>query len=193
VCVAWRNPTVAEQDDSRRTSQSPLTGAASVRAAQSLASGAVLLDILRTVGAYIRGQLLVALILSGLYAVGFGLAGVPAWPLVAPVCGLLNLLPVFGVPSAMLLALGLTLADTGDFVRVLMVAGIFVVVLTLEGYFLTPRIVGHRVGVRPLYVFLAGLLGGALFGFLGLLLAVPAVAVANVVWRHLSNSRRARV
>jgi predicted PurR-regulated permease PerM len=65
----------------------------------------------------------------------------------------------------------------------------FVVVQGLEGFWLSPRIVGRRVGLSPLYVFVAVLIGGALFGPVGLLLAVPVLAVLAVVWRRAAKRR----
>jgi predicted PurR-regulated permease PerM len=67
--------------------------------------------------------------------------------------------------------------------RILGVVGVFVVVQTLEGFVLTPRILGKSVGLSAMTVFVCGLIGGALFGPLGLLLAVPIAAVAAVAWR----------
>jgi predicted PurR-regulated permease PerM len=113
----------------------------------------------------------------------------PAWFLVAPACGFLNVVPRFGALAA--LALGIAAAALGglELARVAGVLGVCLAAFTIEGYWLTPRILGRRLGLRPLYVFLAVLVGGALFGFLGLLLAVPALAVAMAVYRFFAAPR----
>ncbi len=122
-----------------------------------------------------------------LYAVGFALLGIPYWFLLASVCGLLNLIPRFGALIAMALGLVLALVAGVGFERLLGLIAVFVVVLSLEGYWLTPHLIGRRLGLRPLYVFLAILLGGALFGFFGLLLAVPVLAVTLVIYRFYAR------
>ncbi len=140
-------------------------------------------EIVRTLAAYVGGQVAVCLILSGLYMAGFGLLGVPVWFLIGPACGFLNLIPHFGPLIALLLSVAASLAGGLGLERTLGVLGVFVAVSTFESYWLTPRIIGRRLRIRPLYVFLAVLLGGAMFGFVGLLLAVPVLAVLMVVYR----------
>jgi predicted PurR-regulated permease PerM len=143
----------------------------------------LLAEIGRTLVAYVGGQIAVCLILSGLFMVGFGLLGVPLWFLVALVCGFLNLIPHFGPAIALLLALGASLMGGIGFERTLGVLGGFVAVSTFESYWLTTRIIGRRLQIRPLYVFLAVLLGGVMFGLVGLVFAVPVLAVLMVVYR----------
>ncbi|MCL4401304.1 MAG: AI-2E family transporter, partial [Acidobacteria bacterium] len=106
------------------------------------------------------------------------------------VCGLLNLVPRFGGLIAMALAFLLALAFRG-FLDALGALGVCVFVQAIEGFVLTPRILGRRLQMPALAVFLAVLLGGALFGFLGMLLAVPALAVLNVIWKFVRDSRSA--
>lgn len=147
-------------------------------------------EIGRTLVAYIGGQLVVCLILSGLYMIGFGLLGVPLWFLVAVVCGFLTIIPHFGPVIALLLSVGVSVIGGIGLERTLGVLGVFVAVSTLESYWLTPRIIGRRLQIRPLYVFLAVLLGGAMFGFVGLVLAVPVLAVLMVVYRFARGESR---
>lgn len=148
-------------------------------------------DIARTLSAYLRGQFKVALILSALYAVGFALLEMPAWPVVAIVCGFLNMAPL-GTALGMVLALFLESVAGREFWQIAMVAVVFAVVSGLEAYYITPRILGRHLGLRPLIVFLVLLFGGALFGFWGLLLAAPAAAVFNVFWKsfHTPSNRQ---
>ncbi len=136
-----------------------------------------------TLGAWLKGQLTVACILSLLYAIGFAVLRLPFWYVLAPVCGFLNFIPYFGY----LIGLGLTalagLLGNFSFERLIGVVLVYVAVGAIESWVLTPRILGKRLGLRPLYVFLAILVAGSGFGFIGLLLAVPVLAVATVIWR----------
>lgn len=143
-------------------------------------------EIASTLVTYVGGQLIVAFACTCLYLLGFGLLGVPFWFLLAPVCGLLHLVPHFGAIFAILLGLAISLAGGIGWERTLGVTGVFVAVMALENYLLSPLILGKRLRLRPLWVFLAALLGGAVFGFVGLLLAVPALAVAMAVYRRLT-------
>lgn len=147
-------------------------------------------DVGSTLVAYVWGQILVSLYLTALYAAGFALIRLPFWFLLAPVCGFLNVVPHFGPVIA--LATGLLAAILGgfDLLRIAELIGVYVIVFTLEGYVLTPRILGRRLRLRPLYVFLAVLAGGAMFGFAGLLLAVPVLAITAVVYRYFNKPRR---
>ncbi len=140
-------------------------------------------DIGGTLSGWVKGQALILLWLTGMYAVGYGLLDVPLWPLVAPLAALLHLVPMIGPILGMLIPLGLTWLGGGDAWHILGVLGVYVLAQGIEGFVLTPRIMGRRVRLRPLVVFFAVLAGGMMFGFFGMLLAVPAAAVAMVVWR----------
>lgn len=147
-------------------------------------AGGLAREVGSTLISYVGGQILVSLILTALYAAGFAILRLPFWFLLAPVCGFLNVVPHFGPVIA--LAIGILTAFLAgfDLVRIAELIGIYVIVFTLEGYVLTPRILGRRLRLRPLYVFLAVLIGGAMFGFVGLLLAVPVLAIAAAVYRY---------
>lgn len=136
-----------------------------------------------TLGAWLKGQFIIACVLSVLYAIGFAALRLPFWYVVAPICGFLNFVPYFGY----LIGLGLTaligLFGNFSFERLIGVVLVYVAVGAIESWVLTPRILGKRLGLRPLYVFLAILVAGSGFGFIGLLLAVPLLAIATVVWR----------
>ena len=137
-------------------------------------------EVGRILQSYVRGQLLIAMIMGGLYAVGFAVLRVPAWPGLAVLSGFLNLVPYVGTLFGMVLATVFTLADGGGFWRVTGVLAIFAVVQSIEGYYLTPKILGGRLQLHPMVVFLGLLIGGKLFGFLGIILAVPTLAVSKV-------------
>jgi predicted PurR-regulated permease PerM len=137
-------------------------------------------EVGRILQSYVRGQLLIAMIMGALYAVGFVALGVPAWGGIASISGFLNLIPYVGTLFGWVLASGFTFADTRELWRVFAVTGIFVAVQCIEGYYLTPKILGGRLRLHPMAVFLGLLVGGKLFGFLGILLAVPVIAIAQV-------------
>ena len=137
-------------------------------------------EVGRILQAYVRGQLLIAMLMGMLYAIGFVLLKVPAGAGIAILAGLLNTIPYIGTVFGMVLATSFTMAAGGGFWRVGGVIGVFVAVQIIEGYFLTPRILGGRTSLHPMAVFLGMLIGGKLFGFLGIILAVPTIAVAKV-------------
>ena len=135
------------------------------------------------VSAYLRGQLTVAAILGVMYAVGWGLSGVPSGVLVGFLAGLLAIIPYVGPAIGLILALILTGFEYGLDVHLLYVVGTFVVVQGLEGTLITPRIVGERLGLHPIAVILGLVAGGELLGVVGMILAVPALAAVKIlVW-----------
>ena len=139
----------------------------------------------RILESYVRGQLLIGLIMAVFYGVGFWLLGVPAWAGIALIAGLLNAIPYVGTLIGIVLAVGFTVADGGGVWDVGAVLGIFVAVQTIEGYVLTPRIIGGRLNLHPMAVFLGLLIGGKLFGLLGIILAIPAIAIGKVFFKFL--------
>ncbi len=147
----------------------------------------LIVEVVRTLGLYVSGQARISFIVACCYAAGFAFFRVPWWPLIGALGGVLNPLPIFGAPLALVIALVAAWAGGADAWRLLGVLSVFVVVQTFEGYFLTPRILGRRLGLRPLYVFLSVMVGGFLFGFVGLLLAIPILAVAMTVLRFLER------
>ncbi len=139
----------------------------------------------RILESYVRGQLLIGLIMSVFYGVGFWLVGLPAWAGIALIAGLLNAIPYVGTLLGIILAVGITLANGGGVWDVAAVLGVIVAVQTLEGYVLTPRIIGGRLNLHPMAVFLGLLIGGKLFGLLGIILAIPAIAIGKVFFKFL--------
>ena len=134
----------------------------------------------RILESYVRGQLLIGLIMAVFYAIGFWFLGVPAWAGIAVIAGLLNSIPYIGTAIGILLAGGFTFANGGTGWDLAGVLGVFGAVQTLEGYVLTPKILGGRLNLHPMAVFLGLLVGGKLFGLLGIILAIPAIAIGKV-------------
>lgn len=138
----------------------------------------------RVLGIYFRGQLVIALIVTGLYAAGWEIARMPWWPAMALLCGALHLVPKIGWLIALFAALLVTWASQPASWQLITVLGVWIVVQALDAFVLTPRILGRPLGLRAWMVFVAVLIGGFAFGPIGLVLAVPALAVAAVFWRH---------
>jgi predicted PurR-regulated permease PerM len=134
---------------------------------------------------YVRGQLVIGLIMSASYAIGFWFLGLPAWAGIALISGLLNSVPYIGTLIGILLAGAMTLANGGNGWDIAALLGVFVAVQTLEGYVLTPKIIGGRLNLHPLAVFLGLLVGGKLFGLLGVILAIPSIAIGKVFVKFL--------
>jgi predicted PurR-regulated permease PerM len=139
----------------------------------------------RILESYVRGQLLIGIIMAVFYGVGFWALGVPAWAGIAIIAGLLNAIPYVGTILGFTLASIFMLAEGGGWWDIAGVLGIFVAVQTLEGYVLTPKILGGRLNLHPMAVFLGLLVGGKLFGFLGIVLAIPAIAIGKVFLKFL--------
>jgi predicted PurR-regulated permease PerM len=134
----------------------------------------------RLVSGFLRGQMLVAASLGVLYAVGFSVIGIDLAIGVGLLAGVMALVPYLGNIVALGTATVLCVLKFGVDGHLLAVLGWYVVVQNLEGFVLTPRIVGSSVGLHPAAVIVALLIGGDLFGFLGLLIAVPIAAVVKV-------------
>lgn len=135
-------------------------------------------------GAFMRGQLIVMVALGVIYAVGLTVIGIDLGVLIGLIAGLVSFVPYLGVITGLVLAVIAALFQYGDWMHLLGVAVVFSVGQTLEGFVLTPKIVGDRIGIPPVGVIFAVLAGGQLFGFLGVLLALPVAAVTMVLLRY---------
>ncbi len=132
---------------------------------------------------FMRGQALVCLSLSAIYGIGLTFVGLDLGLIVGLGAGAVSFIPYLGSISGFLIGMGLAIAQSPDWVLPGMVAGVFAIGQLTESYVLTPRLVGDRVGLHPVWIIFALLAGGALFGFLGLLIAVPVAAAIGVLAR----------
>jgi predicted PurR-regulated permease PerM len=139
----------------------------------------------QVLGAFVRGQLLVMLALGVFYGLALTLVGISIGPLIGMIAGLLSFVPYLGFMIGFVAALVAALVQYGDWTHVLLVCGAFTVGQLLEGYVLVPRLVGGKIGLHPVAVIFAVLAGGHLFGFLGVLLALPAASVVVVLLRYV--------
>ena len=136
---------------------------------------------------YLRGQLLVMLVLAAYYSIGLTIAGFDVALPVGILTGLLVFIPYLGFGIGLVLALIAAMLQFDDWSGLIAVAVIYGAGQVIEGFFLTPRLVGERIGLNPLAVIFALLAFGQLFGFVGVLLALPASAVLMVAFRHLRH------
>lgn len=143
-----------------------------------------------TLAGFLRGQGMVCVILAVFYAIGLTLAGLDFGLVVGLIAGFLSFIPYVGSLVGLFLSVGLALAQFDSFVDVAIVAAVFFVGQAIEGNVLTPKLVGEKVGLHPVWVMFALLAGGALFGFVGVLLAVPVAAIVGVGVRFAISQYR---
>ncbi|GAB2624692.1 AI-2E family transporter [Novilysobacter erysipheiresistens] len=135
-------------------------------------------------GGFLRGQFLVMLVLGVMYGVGLWGVGLDLGILIGIIAGLLTFVPYLGPASGIILGCIAALVQFGDWQHVVAVLVVFGIGQVIESYWLTPKLVGDRIGLHPVAVIFAVLAGGQLFGFLGMLLALPVAAVINVLLRY---------
>ena len=138
-----------------------------------------------SISGFVRGQAVVILILAVFYSVGLALAGLPFGIVIGVSAASLSFIPYVGTLVGGVISIGVALFTFwGEPERIIAVAGIFVAGQMLEGNYLQPKIVGGHVGLHPVWLMLALGVFGTLFGFVGLLVAVPLGAAVGVIVRY---------
>ena len=132
---------------------------------------------------FVRGQFSICLLLGVFYAIGLTAVGLPFGAVVGLATGLMSFIPYVGMLSGFAVGMWLAIANFNDPLDIGMVVGVFILGQILEGNFLTPKIIGDRVKLHAIWILFALMGGGALFGFVGVLLAVPTAAVIGVLVR----------
>jgi predicted PurR-regulated permease PerM len=152
-------------------------------------------EIDRVLAGFVRGQVSVCLILGSFYAIALMIAGLQFGLVVGAIAGLITFIPYVGALVGGALAIGLALFQFwGDWVQIGVVAGIFAVGQFLEGNIITPKLVGKSVGLHPVWLLFALSVFGALFGFVGMLVAVPVAAAIGVLARFgIAKYRESRL
>jgi predicted PurR-regulated permease PerM len=140
-------------------------------------------EIDRILAGFVRGQALVCLSLAILYGVGLTLVGLDLGLVVGIGAGALSFIPYFGSITGFVVGVGLAVAQADGWTLPVEVGVVYVIGNQIEANFLSPRLVGRNIGLHPVWVIFALLAGGALFGFVGLLLALPTAAVIGVLAR----------
>jgi predicted PurR-regulated permease PerM len=138
-------------------------------------------QIHRTLGGYVRGQLTANIVLAALYALGLRIVGIRLAVPIGVLTGMLAFVPYIGFATGLLLALAMATLDWQGIGPILGVVAVMGLVQLADGMLVTPRIVGRSVGLAPLEVLVTMMAAASLFGFLGVLLAVPLGAVVKIL------------
>ncbi|MBP9113022.1 MAG: AI-2E family transporter [Polyangiaceae bacterium] len=138
-------------------------------------------DVHKTLGSYVRGQITANLVLASLYSIGLWVVGVRLAVPIGILTGMLGFVPYIGFMLGLLLAVGMAAIDgQGGATQVALVVAVMGGVQILDGFIVTPRIVGQSVGLSPLEVLIMMMAAGSLFGFFGILFAVPLGAILKI-------------
>jgi predicted PurR-regulated permease PerM len=137
------------------------------------------------IGAFFRGQFLVMLALGFFYSLCLSLMGLNLALLLGIIVGLMSIVPYLGFTIGIIIALIAAFLQFNDWVPLIYVLIIFSAGHLIENYILYPKLIGGRIGLHPVAVIFAILAGGQLFGFIGVLLALPVAAVIMVVVRYM--------
>ena len=132
---------------------------------------------------FIRGQATVCFCLAIFYSIGLTLAGLDTGVVIGIITGTLSFIPYVGVWSGFIVSILLGAAQFSDPTHLLWIVAVFAIGQVVEGYILTPNLVGNKTRLHPVWIIFALLAGGYLFGFLGVLVAVPVAAVIGVLVR----------
>ncbi|MDX1921814.1 MAG: AI-2E family transporter [Alphaproteobacteria bacterium] len=145
------------------------------------------------IAGFIRGQALVSLALASFYSITLSLAGLKYGMVIGLISGLLSFIPIVGTLIGIITSLIMAFIQFDNMNSILMVGAIFAIAQILDGYFLTPKLVGDRVGLHPVWIIFAVLAGGKLFGAIGIIIAVPlAGTVAILIRLGLRQYRRSK-
>jgi predicted PurR-regulated permease PerM len=144
-------------------------------------------QVSNVLSSYVRSQLLIGLIMGLLYSLGFAILKVPLPITIGMLAGVLNFIPYLGTLIGIVLSLLFLVLDNAGIGRLLGVLVVFVIVQSVEGYYLTPKLIGSRLHIHPLWVLTGLLIGGNLFGLVGIILAVPVIAIAKVLLVFLES------
>lgn len=141
--------------------------------------------------AFVKGQLLVMFLLGTVYAVQLQLIGLNVGLIIGMVAGIASFVPYLGFGVGFITAIVAGFFQFGlDWVKLLMIAGAFMVGQAVEGYVLQPLLLGDKIGLSPLWVMFAVLAGASLMGVVGMLIALPVAAVLNVILQHCIEAYR---
>ena len=138
-------------------------------------------------GSFLRGQMSVMLALGTIYSIGLWLVGLNTALVIGMIAGIISFIPYLGTFVGVVLGVLAALVQFYELWHVGLVLGVFGLGQILEGMILTPLLVGDRVGLHPVMVIFAIMAGGQLFGFIGILLALPVASVIMVMLRHIHD------
>jgi predicted PurR-regulated permease PerM len=146
----------------------------------------ILTDLDETLGGYIRGQLLVCSLIALLTTIGLYMINLDYALVLGVIAGIANIIPYFGPVLGAIPAVAIGALNSPG--TVIWVVIVFIVVQQIDGAIISPKIIGESIGIHPVIVILSLIFGGQMFGFWGMLLAIPIIAVLKVLLRHITNS-----
>ena len=141
--------------------------------------------------AFFKGQLMVMIALGVIYSLGLAMISLQFAILIGMLAGLVSIIPYMGFVVGFTAAIIVAFFQFDSYTGMLMVSGVFLVGQALESWFLTPWLVGDKIGLHPVAVIFALMAGGQLFGFVGMLIALPMAAIIMVLLRHLNRNYKA--
>ncbi|WP_154650504.1 AI-2E family transporter [Geotalea daltonii] len=147
-------------------------------------------EVDEVLSSFVRGQLMLCVILAVLYSIGLYFIGIDLAILIGTISGLLFMIPYLGTLFGIVFSMLMAFLKFHDLLHPMLCLGWFMLVQAAEGGIITPKIVGNKVGLHPVVTILALLIGGQWFGIFGMLLAVPVTAVLNVFFRSLLDYYR---
>lgn len=154
---------------------------------------AELKNIDNMIAGFVRGQAMVSICLALFYSIGLSLVGLKYGMVIGLVAGLLSFIPIVGTISGITASLIMAFIQYDTMGPILAVAGVFVAAQLVDGNFLTPKLVGDRVGLHPVWIMFAVIAGGKLLGFIGVILGVPIVGTIAILLRlALRQYKRSR-
>ena len=133
------------------------------------------------ISGFVRGQLIVCTVLGLFYAIILAIAGLNFGFLIGVLAGILSIIPLVGSTLGLVTSVGVAFIQTGGWIFPAIIAVIFLFGQVIETYFLSPKLLGEHVGMHPLWIIFAVMAGGALFGVVGMFLAVPVAASIGVL------------
>jgi predicted PurR-regulated permease PerM len=147
-------------------------------------------EVNTVLSSFLRGQFYVMLALASIYSIGLMLVGLDLALLIGLMAGLVSFVPYLGATVGIVSACIAAVVQFHEVTPLISVAAVFLVGQVLEGTVLTPKLVGDKIGLHPVAVIFSVLAGGQLFGFLGILLALPIASIVMVFLRHVNELYR---
>jgi len=144
----------------------------------------ILSEINFYISSFVRGQFVIASILFVLYLIGLKIVDIQLWFLIAFISGFGNMIPYFGFFVGIVLASIMSLVTFGTWSSLFQIWAVYAIVQFLEGTFISPKVLGNKIGISPLIIILSIIAGGTLFGLLGIFLAVPMAAALKVIFKY---------
>ncbi len=151
----------------------------------------IMKEIDDVLGNFLRGQLIVSLILGTIYILGLSILQVPMAFTIGLIGGLANMVPYLGLVVGLLPAIILSAIEHQSISKILWIIVVFTFAQILEGTIISPRLIGEKVKLHPVIVILAIMVGGSLFGFVGLIISIPACAILMVIIRKIISKYKA--